>query len=523
MRSHVRSNQRGMALLFALLALLVASAVGLGLMYMSSGEGMINANYRDSQAAFFGMRAGLEEGRDRVRANSSNLAGTTSWAITPPTNFPGSAGSIVYILNSSGAAVAPTTAGTAYFDDEFCHETFTGLALANPGTGVPCTAAAPSTNVTTYTSQDPNTGTSSAMAYKWVRITLKQNNTIPNAVVDSSQGGGVQVCWDGGQEIAITRLGYASCTAAQNAGYTVNPVYIVTSLAVTANGSRRIGQYEIGMTDLTPPDSALALDGPAATFNPAPSSNNYFASGTDAAQQSGYHWTGPANGCTPVGSSVVPAISVTDTTGQSNVTNDIPTNRYGNYSGTNVVNPVTGTTTPNVVNVGATGATPTLTGNWSSPSYLNQLVSNLANTADVTYSCGIGAPCNGSAPYGTDANPQITYVNGDFNFGSNSGAGLLIVTGTLNITGNSSFDGLILVIGQGKLVENGGGHGQFNGSIFIADTNSTSSPYSQLATLGTPSIAWNGGGTNGIQYNSCWANIANQIGYQVIASREEMY
>jgi hypothetical protein len=36
-------------------------------------------------------------------------------------------------------------------------------------------------------------------------------------------------------------------------------------------------------------------------------------------------------------------------------------------------------------------------------------------------------------------------------------------------------------------------------------------------------IQWNGGGTNGIQYNSCWANIGNNMHYLVVASREEMY
>jgi hypothetical protein len=77
------------------------------------------------------------------------------------------------------------------------------------------------------------------------------------------------------------------------------------------------------------------------------------------------------------------------------------------------------------------------------------------------------------------------------------------------------------------LSESGGGNGQFNGSIFLAKTNSsvstTTPPYAQLATLGTPQIAWNGGGTNGIQFNSCWANIGNTMHYLVVASREEMY
>jgi hypothetical protein len=35
--------------------------------------------------------------------------------------------------------------------------------------------------------------------------------------------------------------------------------------------------------------------------------------------------------------------------------------------------------------------------------------------------------------------------------------------------------------------------------------------------------SWNGDGTNGIQYNSCWANLENDLHYQVVSSREEMY
>ena len=97
------------------------------------------------------------------------------------------------------------------------------------------------------------------------------------------------------------------------------------------------------------------------------------------------------------------------------------------------------------------------------------------------------------------------------------------MTGSLSINGNSGFDGLILVIGQGVVTEQGGGHGQFNGSMFFARTNSAASPYSLLASLGTPVNQWNGGGTNGIQYNSCWANIGNNLHYMVVASREEMY
>src|SRR6266853_4448557 len=120
MRKHnFRHKERGVALLIALLALLLISAVGLGMVYMSTTETSINTNYKDTQTAFFAMRAGLEEGRDRLRANSA-------FPIVLPTAMPPAAGSIVYITNPAAPpdAVTPQTWNTTYFDDEYCHESF---------------------------------------------------------------------------------------------------------------------------------------------------------------------------------------------------------------------------------------------------------------------------------------------------------------------------------------------------------------------------------------------------------------
>src|SRR3989442_13786084 len=96
MLKHNRNKERGMALLIALLALLLISAVGLGMMYMSTTESSINGNYKDTQTSFFAMRAGLEEMRDRMRSNSVA-------PIALPAAMPGAANSIVSIANPSGA------------------------------------------------------------------------------------------------------------------------------------------------------------------------------------------------------------------------------------------------------------------------------------------------------------------------------------------------------------------------------------------------------------------------------------
>jgi len=160
------------------------------------------------------------------------------------------------------------------------------------------------------------------------------------------------------------------------------------------------------------------------------------------------------------------------------------------------------------------------------------LVSQIANGADQTLTCntvnslanpagGTSAQCSGTA--GAAATPQVTYVNGDFTL--NGGAGVLVVTGNLTISGGMTFDGLILVVGQGTVRINGGGGGgsSIYGSVFVANTNSRSTPFAQLATLDTPAFTWNGGGDASIYYNSCWAGYGDKLHYFVISSREEMY
>jgi len=516
-RPEVRRGECGMALLLVLLTLFLLSAIGLGMLYMSNTETVVNSNYRDTQLAFFAMRGGLEEMRDRMRSNSIS-------PIALPTALPtpGAANSIVYITNRAGSSdtvVDPQTTTNAYADDEFCQvHHFSGLPSGTPG--VPCTVSPPAAGITYVSSVSPNTNTTAALKYKWVRITLKQNVSVAGAKVDATQTDDKQVCYQTAlnQEIPVSLVGggaYATCAAAQTAGLDASPVYLVVSMAVTPQGSRRIGQYEVAGLTFTPPGGALGLDGPGATFSPRPSSSQYFIDGHDTGA-AGYSASGGTGSCNPPAGLTVPAVSTGDASGTTNVTTSITgnPNRSSNYTGTGA--------TPSVVNSGPTG-TGAYSGQWSSPSQLDALVSGLANIADVTYSCGIGAACSPAGTVGTNANPQITYADGDFNMGNASGAGVLVVTGTLSFSGNASFNGLILVIGQGIVSESGGGNGGFNGTVFVAKTRSATAPYAELATLGTPSYAWNGGGTSDIQYNSCWANIGNGLHYNIVAMREEMY
>jgi Tfp pilus assembly protein PilX len=501
-----KNNERGIALIMAMLSLLLVTAVALGMIYMSSTEAAIDNNYRDTQVAFFAMRAGLEEARDRIRSNALN-------ALTLPTAMPGSSNSIYYITNpnSSTDTVDPKTFGNAYFDDEFCHEQFAsdGITYVAPTTGY-CNSSAeapPSSSVAAYVaSVSPNTGTSAALPFKWVRITLKQNATFPTAVVDSTQGNSVQVCWNAvtQQEVAITSLGYTSCTAAASAGLYVEPLYIVTSMAVTPTGSRRIGQYELGAYNIAPPAGGLVLDGPTPSFN-TPHSNNAGINGNDGSG------TPPSlSGCSTTSASE-PAIATDSTADATLVGGEIF--RPGNFTGA-------GGSTPSVVSDASVLGSGTT---WDTPGDLNQLITSLGDSATKQCNSGIGGSSCNATTLGTTAAPQTTYINGDFSPSASSGAGTLIVTGTLTINGAFTYDGLILVVGQGAIVINGGGNGQFYGEMLVARTNSSTSPYSQLSTMGSPSFTWNGGGKSSMYYNSCWADYGNSLLYTVVSSREEMY
>jgi hypothetical protein len=100
----------------------------------------------------------------------------------------------------------------------------------------------------------------------------------------------------------------------------------------------------------------------------------------------------------------------------------------------------------------------------------------LAQAEVLANSCAApGSPCikrgvilsslNGTA--GTSSAPQFTLVKGDCQL--NGGAGLLIVTGTLTFSGpGPNFNGVILVLGTGRLYKQGGGNRDIFGSVIVA-------------------------------------------------------
>lgn len=248
MKPSVKNSQSGIALLSALFALMLLSAVALGLVYVSTTESQVNYNYRNEQIAYFAAKAGIEEARDRMMPSNANYFGNLL-----PTSLPPANGSVLYLLNEGGATgtVQPWLSSNTYIDDELCHDGYNFTNFSSTQPDLRCTATPGSGSwYNTVTSTTPWNGTSAAMAYKWVRIALKVNNTEQDYTVvplttGASSNSGTQICWDNSYE---RLLNASSCQLMQNPSQTSDtPVYVLTSLAVAPNGARKMVQAEVAM------------------------------------------------------------------------------------------------------------------------------------------------------------------------------------------------------------------------------------------------------------------------------------
>jgi len=139
--------------------------------------------------------------------------------------------------------------------------------------------------------------------------------------------------------------------------------------------------------------------------------------------------------------------------------------------------------------------------------YLNSLQAK-AQTIGRYFSPGSGATTINDSVNA----PQFTFVDGNATL--TSGSGMLVVTGKLTMRGNTSFKGVILVLGEGVLERDGGGNGEILGGITIAKFGRTSGNF--LA----PTFTTNGGGNSNIQYDSASLNSALGSATNVSGIRE---
>lgn len=164
--------------------------------------------------------------------------------------------------------------------------------------------------------------------------------------------------------------------------------------------------------------------------------------------------------------------------------------------------------------IGILGDDETTGGTVDTPSFLDSAdrarayLNSLQDKAQST-----GRYFSGSKTVGESLNsPMFTFVDGDCTL--TSGSGILVVTGTLTMQGNPDFRGIILVLGKGVLIRNGGGNGDVFGGITIAAFGRTSGGFT------SPTVDTQGGGNSTIQYDSAALSNALGSGTNVAGIRE---
>ena len=503
-------RERGAALLIAIFSLLLISAVAIALIMMAGTESSISGNYKSALQAFYNARAGVEEGRGRLWSGSKNPLSSSSF----PSFLP--VGQVWYITNpASGETVDPKGSNTSNYPDTQ-YATEWGSALS-------------SATVKPYvTSATSLSGTANA-PYKWVRITATTEKSLG---IDVDGTGGTldsthPLCFDGSQVLISTTT--TDCGTASN----VFQVFTVASLAVTPgkNGGQRLEEYTVApqLYNLNFP-GALTMAGPIGTFNGA-NSNPYNINGTDGSGSV------PVSGCTPTTNTIAaidvsPGLDTANNSGKDNqhyVGDSLP--RPDHYIGA-APNPAPSPAISG--NPSVTAVSPT--GSLQSPSSLNTLVDTLKQNADgvmqpnpvpvgdynnssTTYN--FGDTSNGWPSGMSASNPKVVVVDGSFDLGPNTGYGILVVTGNFKYHGNSGWNGIILVIGDGTTTFDGlgGGTGEFDGAVFVATTRDAQGH--KLSSFGNVDFDISGGGGNGIYYSSCWINKVSQVpGLKLLSFKE---
>jgi hypothetical protein len=493
-----KKSQSGVALLIALFTMLLIAAIAMALVVSSGTETSLAANYRSTTNGYYAAVAGIEEARGRLLPNNPNTIST----LAPLNGAYLPTDQVVYIVNPG---IGETTGNvmTKYPDNQYANE-FPSV-----------------TPTKTFINSVWVASANNGPLYKWVRITAATKQSLAVNVDNTGLGASnnsVPLYFDSAL-IPSAMVVPPVVGAVPNPTSTQKQAYEITALAVNPNGSQKILQYVVAPAQYNLNfQSALTMTGQIGNFSGA-NSNPYHVNGQDGSGSA------PAiSGCTTNPATVLPAIGVSagvsgpniTQTNQQYVINSLP--RPDHYTGAGG--------TPSV-------STVTQTGSLTSTDSLDQMLQTIQHNADAVIPNPPNAPgYNNSGtiynygqtgwPTGMSAtNPKVVYVDGSFDLGPNTGYGILVVTGNFHYHGNSGWNGIILVVGDGTTTfdGNGGGNGEFDGAVFVATTRDANG--NQLANYGTTNFDISGGGGNGIYYNSCWVNKVQQPPtYQILSFRE---
>jgi hypothetical protein len=497
-RKTSRLSEDGIALLIAIFVLLLISVVAIALIVSSGTETALGANYRTSSTVYYAAIAGLEEARGRLLpplTKNPNYFG----AALIPTPFP--LLRTVYVINRlPGENIVPWDITNPFYDNEYQAESNT--------------AASSASSYPVPSVWDNNIQGIPGPIFKWVRINAATEHTLFLQVNASGfYDNSIAIYYDP-FHLDTSLNPWPSLVVGSTS--TAVQALEVTALASLPSGSKKTLQYLVAPVGPTTPlvgppivpslsfPAALTMDGNAVLFS-VPGAIAFLVSGIDQNDP----LNALPNGCTP-GSNPVAGVGYTNSSdaSQGNIGTAITIGGHPlNYTGL-------GGSTPNVLPVGGVGG---LAASLQTVSGLSTLVQAITQNADVVIN---GPATQSDMPAAMSiTNPMTIVVNGDLTLSGwhNTGYGILLVTGTFTYDPDASWDGIVLVIGQGVISSHQGGAGTFYGAMLVANTVGGTGNNLGPSSFDFTSTA----GSKGIYYSSCWINyVQAPVRYKVFSFHE---
>jgi len=511
-KARKRPPQAGTALLIAIFALLLVSVVGIALLVSTSADTALAGNYRTSTGAYYGALAGLEEARGRLlwkNPNYINNAGSYSNLLSPSGVPTWALTQVLYIINPGpGETVDPTSSNAANYPDTEYGLEFPGWGLSGAVVNTPIQSVSP---VALAGLPGPS--------YKWVRINPATEQSLNMDVNgDTSLDRVAVLFYDPANANPLYQptpglvLSSPPVPATPPTPTAVQALEI-TALAVLPNGTQKILQYVVAPLIISAQVSSTSASPFGATFPAAltlagngvsytgPQTSSFTINGQDqCAMNNLYYSIGYTNSADGAGIAAG-AAGPGPAPGFANDYQGYPASGAGSP-------PPTTKGLATIANVNPNPSNALLAPSWMTPASLDSMAQDITKSADVVIDGVTGGPAHGSnLPTMAPSAPMTVVVNGDLDLTSwhGVGYGLLLVTGTLTYDPNATWEGLVLVIGQGTLVSTQGGLNGFDGAVFLAKTHDSSG--NLLSALGATSFSQTGSSGNfgrGINYNSCW-------------------
>ncbi len=153
---------------------------------------------------------------------------------------------------------------------------------------------------------------------------------------------------------------------------------------------------------------------------------------------------------------------------------------------------------------------------WTDCQALKEMVEGLALRA--AYYCNTDVE---SCSFPVTTPDSIVFVDGDLTSGPGSAnSGVLVVTGHLTYHGNTEWNGIVMVIGEGSILRNGGGNGNPSGAMIVANIDPTpdgpNADKSDWCTetadgFGQANYHTNGGGNSTVTWCTDYIDDANPV------------